>query len=52
VTNAADFSTDILDAKTLGGLAGAYTLAVAESREQLVSFGSWIDCHKKFLLKN
>jgi hypothetical protein len=34
------------------GLAGGDTLAVAESREQLESFGSWIDCHKKFLLKN
>jgi hypothetical protein len=32
-------------------LAGADTLAVAESREQLESFGSWIDSHKKVPFK-
>jgi hypothetical protein len=51
VTNAADFSTNILDAKTLGGLAGADTLTVAECREQLESFSSGIDSHKKVPLK-
>ena len=47
LTDTAYFGRHVLDAKTLGCLAGADTLAVAECGKQLVSFCSWIDIAAK-----
>jgi hypothetical protein len=49
LANATDFSTDVLDAKTLGSGSGSDSFASAQGLEQFESFGVFIETHNNLL---